>query len=274
MPPITKPYMDRKYECLLVTVPKPRILLIELNRPKALNAFNKVLHRELKQAFDDYAVDDELFVAIVTATGTKAFCAGQDLVDVKDAGGLEDLPGGLGGITHKKPTLMKPIIAAVNGLALGGGMELAIACDIIIASEKASFGLPEVKVGLAALGGGAQNLSKLIGYQRAMYYAMQGIPMTAQQALAMGIAQEVVPADKLVERAIQIAEVIANNSPDGVRATKAMARAGLEMGWIETNMITNDLPEVKAMWRSENMREGVTAFSEKRRPSWKPYAKI
>lgn len=119
------------------------------------------------------------------------FCAGQDLKEVNEAGAVKTAPGGIGGITERAG-MNKPLIAAVNGLALGGGMELAMATDIIIASEKAVFGLPEVKVGLTALGGGAQNLSKLVGYHNAMYLAMTGMQFPAKKALELGIVQEIV----------------------------------------------------------------------------------
>lgn len=223
------------------------------------------------------------------------FCAGQDLKEVLDSGKVETPEGGLGGISNRQglnkvcfdclglvfsrfltagSPRKQPIISAVNGVAMGGGFELALATDIIIASEKAIFALPEVKVGLAALGGGAQNLSKIIGYQNAMYYAMTGMNISAADALKMGIVQEVVKPDQLMKRALEIAAMITSASPDGVRATKAMAKLGLEKGWIATNLGTNDLPEVQAMFRSANMKEGTSAFSAKRKPSWVGYAKM
>ena len=172
-----------------------RLVVITINRPEVRNALHPPANRELSAAFDEFAADPDAWVAILTGAGDKAFSAGNDLKYCAQHG-MGDMAmgnGGFGGITARFD-LFKPVIAAVNGLALGGGFEIALACDIIVAAENATFGLPEPRVGLAALAGGMQRLPAAIPPKMAMGMMLTGKPITAAQAKAIGLVNEVVPA--------------------------------------------------------------------------------
>ncbi|KAJ3335046.1 hypothetical protein HDU93_006604 [Gonapodya sp. JEL0774] len=244
-----------------------------MNRPSALNAFDSGLHNDMVEAMAWYERENDIWCCVLTGTG-RAFSAGNDLVELSKIGrdeqqrrkkGLVEV--GFGGLANRRG-LNKPIIAAVNGVAMGGGlsgrMELAIACDVIIASENAKFALPETRVGLSPGAGGAANLHRLIGYHNAMYLIMTAKHISAQEAKWYGLVQEVVPHDKLLSSAISFAETIVGNSPDGVRASKAQARNGREVGWVRANIEAEKLPESIAMMRGENAKEGPKAFAQKR----------
>ncbi|KXS21879.1 short chain enoyl-CoA hydratase [Gonapodya prolifera JEL478] len=259
----------------LISIPRPHVLLVTMNRPANLNAFDVGLHDDMSAIWDLYEKDDNLWCAVLTGAG-RAFSAGNDLVEMSTKPPhLTKKKGnnGFGGLTDRT-SLNKPIIAAVNGIAMGGGMETAIACDIIIASDQARFALPEVKVGLSAMAGGTANLHRLLGYHNAMALILTGRQFTAQEAKEYRLVQEVVPHSKLVERALQIAEEITANSPDGVRASKAQARRGREVGWVQANLDAMKLPETVAMATGENAKEGPLAFAQKRKPAWKPLNKL
>lgn len=179
------------------------LLTLTLKRPEVLNALHPAAHRELSHAFDRYAEDPNLRVAIVTGSGEKAFCVGTDLKTLA-ADGCHDKPStGFAGITHRFD-LWKPVIAAVNGLCLGGGVEILAACDLAVAADHAEFGLPEPRVGLAALGGGLlQRLPRQIAMKHAMRLVLTGSRISAQDALQMGLINEVVPAAQLRTRALR-----------------------------------------------------------------------
>nr|WP_256575948.1 enoyl-CoA hydratase-related protein [Bradyrhizobium sp. CCGUVB23] len=153
--------------------------IVTIDRPEAQNALNAVCHFELEEVFDKFSADDEQWVAIITGAGPKAFCAGHDLKQQAAGGGLATPPKGFGGLT-KRFDLAKPVIAAVNGVAMGGGFEIALACDVVVASENAVFALPEPRVGLAALAGGIQRLPREIGLKRAM-----GMMLTLRASMLM-----------------------------------------------------------------------------------------
>jgi enoyl-CoA hydratase/carnithine racemase len=257
--------------------PRPHVLLVRIDREKATNALDNQTHSSLSTCWDYFENEEHFRVAVLTGTG-KAFCAGQDLKDVKASrekgGPATSTPStGFGGLVLRK-TCMKPIISAVNGIAMGGGFELALASDIIIASEQSKFALPEVRVGLAALAGGAQNLHRQIGYQNAQYIALTGNHMTAHDMLRLGFVQEVVP--NALNRALDLAHEIATQcSPDSIRATKRLAQLALEnSGFWKTMEEGNNLPEVKAMMTGPNILEGTSAFAQKRKPRWLPASKL
>ncbi|MET0363702.1 MAG: enoyl-CoA hydratase-related protein, partial [Sphingobium sp.] len=161
------------------------LTIVTINRPEVHNALNAEAHDELEAIFDAFAADDAQWVAIITGAGVKAFCAGHDLKQQAAGGGLTNPPTGFAGMTSRFD-LDKPVIAAVNGLAMGGGFELALACDIVVAAQNASFALPEVKVGIAALGGGIQRLPREIGLKRAMGMLLTGRRLSADEGLALG----------------------------------------------------------------------------------------
>ena len=243
-----------------------RLIIITLQRPEAHNALNFGAHQELQRAFDDFANDAEQWVAIVTGSGSRAFCAGHDLKQQATDANLGTPPSGFGGLTSRFD-LNKPVIAAVNGVAMGGGFELALACDIIVASQNAAFALPEAKVGLAALAGGMQRLPSLIGLKRSMGMLLTGRRVTAREGVEMGFVNEVVEGD-VMEAARRWAADILACSPLSVRATKAAVMRGLEVPLAQALHEQWDYPQMQEMLRSEDAIGGPKAFAEKRPPRW------
>src|SRR5688572_21283770 len=184
-----------------------RITRITMDRQARRNALDRAAQCALSNALDDFATDGEQWVAILTGAGDVAFSAGFDLKTPQPKGQEDLLPQGFGGLTARFD-MDKPIIAAVNGLAFGGGFEMALACDIIVAAENASFALPEVKVGMAALGGGVLRLSRQIPYHRAMGLIFTGKPVSATEAREMGFVTDVAPVSELADRAMRWAQDI------------------------------------------------------------------
>ncbi|MBR0836888.1 enoyl-CoA hydratase/isomerase family protein [Bradyrhizobium manausense] len=244
-----------------------RCTIVTINRPEAHNALNSACHSELEAVFDKFAADDEQWVAIITGAGQKAFCAGHDLKQQAAGGGLTTPSKGFGGIT-KRFDLAKPIIAAVNGVAMGGGFEIALACDIVVASENAVFALPEPRVGLAALAGGIQRLPREIGLKRAMGMMLTGRRVSAEEALLLGLVNEVARGD-LMAAAKRWADEILACSPMSVRATKEAVLRGLSRSVSEGLSEEWNYPAMKAMLASVDAVEGPQAFAEKRKPEWK-----
>ncbi len=242
------------------------VTLVTIRRPEAYNALNAAAHIEMAEVFDRFAADDDQWVAILTGEGDRAFCAGQDLKAQAQGGPLRPPPRGFGGLTSRFD-LDKPVIAAVNGLAVGGGFELALACDIIVATETAKFALPEPKVGLAALGGGIQRLPREIGLKRAMGLMLTGRFVSAQDGMALGFVNEVV-ADDVVAGARRWAADILACSPMAVRATKEAVLRGLDAPLAESADAAWDYPAVLRMLASDDGVEGPRAFAEKRPPRW------
>ena len=246
---------------------KGRIAYITLNRPELMNALHIHAHRELEGIWADFRDDPECWVAIITGTGDKAFCAGNDLKYTAEHAEEEVLPpSGFAGITNHFEC-WKPMIAAVNGYALGGGLEIALACDIIIAADHARLGLPEPRVGLMAGGGGVHRLPRHLPLKIAMGMLLTGRHITADEALRIGLINEVVPMSELMPTAERWAEEISNCSPLSIQATKESALSGLNMTLLQA--MNMEFVGVQRMLSSEDAIEGPKAFSEKRPPQWK-----
>ena len=252
---------------------RDRIAYLTINRPEVMNALHPPANAEMAQAWDDFEQDDGCWVAIVTGAGDRAFSAGADLRHRAEsegsAGGDRSLgtPGGFGGLTNPRHVqVWKPIIAAVNGYALGGGLELAMACDIIVAAEHAQLGLPEPRRGMVAGAGGVHRLPRQIPLKIAMGYLLTGRHMTAQEALRWGLVNEVVPLDQLMPTAERWAREIIECAPISVRATKQASMMGLERTLEEA--YNGAYPWWPRVYASEDATEGARAFVEKRKPAW------
>lgn len=243
------------------------LTIITINRPEAHNALNAGAQFELEKIFDDFAADDSQWVAIITGAGDKAFCAGHDLKQQASGGGLTTPQSGFGGIASRFD-LKKPVIAAVNGVAMGGGFEIALACDVVVASHDAVFALPEVRVGLAALGGGLQRLPQQIGMRHAMGMLLTGRRVSAEEGARLGFVNEVADGD-VMSLARQWASAILACSPLSVRATKESVLRSLTLPVADAMTAQWDYPSMKAMLASDDAVEGPQAFAEKRVPNWK-----
>jgi enoyl-CoA hydratase/carnithine racemase len=242
------------------------VLIVTINRPEVMNSLRPEDSEAMAKAFDEFENDPDLWVAILTGAGNRAFCTGDDLKFLAEGGELTAPPSGFGGITTRFG-LTKPLIAAVNGYAMGGGMEIALACDIIVASDHAVFALPEVHVGLAAMGGGMHRLPRQIGLKNAMGILLTGRNVKAQEAADLGFVNEVVPADKLMDTAHQWAINILKNAPLSVRATKQCAMNGLAYASLDEAMKAS-YDELDVMLKSDDAKEGPKAFTQKRAPNW------
>ena len=245
-----------------------RLLIVTINRPEVMNALHRPACLELEGVFDAFRDDPELWVAILTGAGDRAFSAGNDLKYQAEGNDTTLPPSGFGGLTGRFD-LTKPVLAAVNGLALGGGFELALACDLLIAARNASFALPEPKVGLAATAGGLLRLPRQIPLKHAMGMILTGRRVTAEEGLALGFINEVVAPGETLAAARRWAEQILEGSPMSVRAAKELVHAGFDRPLEEIYRTQKSLPAVAALYAGEDRKEGPKAFAEKRKPVWK-----
>ena len=244
---------------------KDHIMTVRINRPDRLNALHPPGNAELGEVFDDFAADDDMWVAIITGEG-RGFSAGNDLRYQAEGGERVPMPRGFGGLTSRFD-LHKPVIAAVNGVSMGGGFEIALACDLIIASEKAMFALPETQVGLAALAGGLNRLPRQIGPKRALGMILTGRHVSPEEGKELGFVNEVVPHDELMDAAMRWANLILECAPLSIRASKDVVYKSLDSASLQDSMEAQ-YDSVKAMVGSEDFVEGPKAFSEKRPPNW------
>ena len=242
------------------------IMTVTLDRPKRLNALHPPANAELGEVFDDFAADEDMWVAIITGEG-RGFCAGNDLRYQAEGGERMPTPRGFGGLSSRFD-LAKPVIAAVNGVAMGGGFEIALACDIILASEDAKFALPEPRVGLAALAGGLQRLPRQIGSKRALGMILTGRHVAATEGYVLGFVNAVVPANELMATARQWAEMVCQCAPLSVRASKDVVYRSLDTASLQESMETK-YDSIATMIKSEDFIEGPKAFADKRAPNWK-----
>ncbi|MGH6682233.1 MAG: enoyl-CoA hydratase-related protein [Bradyrhizobium sp.] len=241
------------------------LTLITLNRPEVMNAVHTHMHFEMDEALNAFAADPEQWVAILTGAGERAFSAGNDLKWQASGGEMRSPGSGFAGLTSRFD-LAKPLIAAVNGVAMGGGFEIALACDIIIAAEHARMGLPEPRVGLAAGAGGVHRLPRQVPLKIAMGMMLTAKPITAAEAHRWGVVNEVVPGKDLIATAERWAGEIMECSPLSVQATKATAMAGL--GAPIEEALSRRYPSMERLMKSKDAVEGPRAFAEKRKPNW------
>ena len=245
-----------------------RIAIFRINRPEAMGALNIEGMRQLNDALLDFRDDDGLWVGIITGTGDKVFSAGVDIKDFlpfvkKTTGKKWQRPMGL----MRGLDLWKPMIAACNGLTLGGGLEISLACDIIIASDNATFGLPEVRVGVCPGGGGTQRLPRTIPVRLAAEMLFTGKVIDAKEAYRIGLVNKAVPQDQLMNAAREMAETICKAGPLSVRAAKECMIRGLNMSLEEGLRLEDDF--TTSIMATEDFEEGITAFAEKRKPTYR-----
>jgi len=245
-----------------------RIAIVTINRPQVMNAINMEALHELHEAMVDFRDDPDLWVGIITGAGEKAFSAGADIKDtlpfMKEH---RDNPAAMPATPMRGLEIWKPLIAAINGLALGGGLEIALACDIRIASENARLGLTEVTLGLIPGWGGTQRLPRVIPWAKAAEMLLTGRPIDAEEAYHIGLVNKVVRLEQLMPTAREWAEIICQAGPLGVRAAKEAMIKGCSMTLEEGLQLENSL--VAYLLGTEDFTEGTRAFMEKRKPVFK-----
>jgi len=253
------------YQTLSLAVEKP-IATVKINRPDALNALNSVLVRELVGALDVLEADDSVRCVVLTGSD-KAFCAGADVREMAKLSAAE-----IESADHLRPaweraaSFQKPIIAALSGYALGGGLELAMCCDIVIASEGTKLGQPEINIGIIPGGGGTQRLARAVGKYKAMEMIMTGAMISAEEAKALGLVNRVVPPGKYLEEATKLALEIASKAPVAVRSAKKAIAAAQE-GTLSSGLeLERGL--FYGLFATEDKKEGMSAFLEKRKPNF------
>ncbi len=240
---------------------------VTLARPDVLNAINPAMHDELEQAFNAYAAAPDEHICVITGEG-RGFCAGSDLKAAALEGHRDYPAHGYAGLIERFDC-PKPIVAAVNGLALGGGFEVALACDVIIAAQSARFGLPEPLVGAMALGGGVHRLARQIGLKQAMGMLLSARQVDAAEGLRLGFVTEVVPDADLGAATQRFCDAVLKCSPMSIHATKEAAYRGLdEPSLAEAIANQADYPAFAALRASADAREGPLAFAQKRAPVW------
>ena len=263
LPPTSSVLRDDYQYCQVER--RGHVLEVTLNRPESMNALHPMAHEELSEVFDIYEADESLWVAIITGAGQQAFCTGNDLKYSASGKPVWMPKSGFGGLTSRRRK--KPVIAAVNGFAMGGGMEIALACDIVIAADCASFALPEVKVGLIAGAGGIQRLTRQIPLKQAMDLLITGRKVSAQEAQALGFVNQVVAQENVLDAAREYAKLVCANSPSSVRLTLELLAETSVHSAIED--ATQGMPTViDKLFACEDFMEGPKAFAEKRKPKW------
>jgi crotonobetainyl-CoA hydratase len=257
------------YELITVAA-EAHVTTITLNRPQVMNAINPAMHQELQRALDAFAADDTQQIGVITGAG-RAFCTGSDLKAAIATGGIahgQYPENGYAGLIERFD-LAKPLIAAVNGPALGGGFEIALACDLIIAADTATFGLPEPLIGAVAIGGGVHRLARQIGLKKAMGMILSAESVSAAEGFQLGFVNEVVPLDKLYETAARWCALMLRSAPGAIRASKEAVMRGLDEPCVAAALRNQKRYPAFAAWsNSKDADEGPRAFVEKRKPDW------
>ncbi|KAJ3044795.1 Fatty acid oxidation complex subunit alpha [Rhizophlyctis rosea] len=259
-------YSSGKQYANILTEEKGRVAIITLNRPKALNALNSPLMKDLNDALRSYDSDPGIGAIIITGN-EKAFAAGADIKEMKPLTFIDNFKNNFIGDWTGVSNIRKPIIAAVNGFALGGGCELAMMCDIIYAGDRAKFGQPEIKLGVIPGAGGTQRLTKAIGKSKTMEAVLTGKPMSADEAEKAGLVARVFPADSLLNEVTKIAETIAGNSLPSVLMAKEAVNKSFELSLTEGLSVERRL--FHSLFATKDQKEGMDAFESKRKPEWK-----
>jgi len=250
----------------ILTETRGRVGILTLNRPKAMNAFNLQMLGELFDALDGFDKDQSVGAIIVTGN-EKAFAAGADIKEMAESSYVEMLTSGHVQIWDRIRAIRKPVIAAVSGWALGGGCEFVLSCDMVVASESAKFGQPEITIGVIPGAGGTQRLARLVGKHLAMEMVINNRTLTAQEALQFGLANRVVPVEGYLDAAIAFAEEIASRAPIAVRMAKDSVNAAFETTLTEGLAV--EKRNFYPLFATEDQKEGMRAFVEKRKAEWK-----
>jgi acetyl-CoA C-acetyltransferase len=258
-------FMRRTFEHVAL-LRRGHILEVTLNRPDHLNALHSAAHFELHEIWDDFERDDDLWIAIITGAGERAFCSGNDLKMTAKGGDMSVPASGFAGLCARFDR-EKPVIAAINGVAMGGGLEIALACDLVVADERAKFALPEVKVGLFAAAGGVHRLTRQIGRKAAMDLILTGRSIGVEEAHALGVINQIAPHGSALAQARALADTLLENSPSAMRASRQALNQLDEAEGLKSAMEGNSAIFGK-LSRTKDFREGVTAFVEKRKPQW------
>ena len=252
------------YEMILIET-RGRVGLITLNRPQVLNALNNQLMREAMDALDAFDKNDTIGAMVITGH-EKAFAAGADIKELMNKSIQQMMDTDHIAVFGRIRTIRKPVIAAVSGWVLGGGCEIAMSCDMIVASESAMFGQPEITIGVIPGAGGTQRLTYAVGKALAMEMILNNRMLSAQEALQHGLVNRVVPVDAYLDEALKLAEEIASRAPLAVRAAKKMINQSYERTLAEGLRVEKQ--EFYNLFASEDQKEGMKAFAEKRKPNW------
>ena len=252
-------------DVVLVERPSNYIVVFKINRPQVRNALNLAVRKQLSEAAARYAADPAIRCLIITGN-EQAFVAGADITEMAEAGPVEVMARNVQQYWRTITDCPKPVIAAIEGFALGGGLELALCADIIVAGEGAKLGLPEVKLGILPGGGGTQKLARLVGSKRALLLMLTGRIFGAPEALAMGVISEVAPTGKALERALDIAREIAVMPPISVQQIKEVVHAGLNAP-LETALML-ERKAFQLQFATSDQKEGMRAFMDKRKPAF------
>ena len=251
---------------LVLTETHGRVGLITLNRPEAMNALNNQLMRELMDALEAFDKNDAIGAMVITGN-EKAFAAGADIKEMADKSIEQMMDRDHVAIFGRIRTIRKPVIAPVSGWALGAGCEDALSCDMIVASESAKFGQPEINIGVIPGAGGTQRLTRALGKVIAMEMILNDRRLTAQEAYQFGLVNRVVPVERYLEEALKLAQEIAGRAPVAVRAAKKMINQAFERTLADG--LTEEKQEFYNLFATEDQKEGMQAFIEKRKPEWK-----